>query len=392
MPDLFWLLLPIAAASGWWVARHAPKGSAHQGGEPRLDYFKGLNYLLNEQPDKAIDVFIRLIEVDRETIETHLALGNLFRRRGETERAIRLHQNLIARQTLTREQRAQALLELGLDYLRAGLFDRAETLFRELADADLFREQALGNLRGIYELERDWRQCLEVTRQLAELSGRNLQAEIAHYHCELAEGALVLGQPAEALEHVQRALVADPNCVRAALLRGQQEMAEGQWVEALRTLKRIEHQDPAYLAEALGLLSECHQKLGRAGEWSQWLGELYRDQQGVALMLAETDLLEREEGKDRAALFLLERLQLQPDLRGLERLINLHRGRALMEKQDELLQIMQQLVRRLLDRLPSYQCGQCGFAARKLHWQCPSCKTWNSVKPVPADGMERRSR
>jgi len=109
-------------------------------------------------------------------------------------------------------------------------------------------------------------------------------------------------------------------------------------------------------------------------------------------MLAETDLLEREEGKDRAALFLLERLQLQPDLRGLERLINLHRGRALMEKQDELLQIMQQLVRRLLDRLPSYQCGQCGFAARKLHWQCPSCKTWNSVKPVPADGMERRSR
>jgi lipopolysaccharide biosynthesis regulator YciM len=160
--ELLLLLLPVAAASGWIAARRSQRqerGKCVNDTSPV--YFRGLNHLLNEEPDKAIDAFVEMLEVDSDTVETHLALGNLFRRRGEVERAIRIHQNLIARPALTREQRAQALLELGQDYMRAGLLDRAENLFRELKDTRLHVRQALKNLLVIYEKERDWQACLD---------------------------------------------------------------------------------------------------------------------------------------------------------------------------------------------------------------------------------------
>jgi len=170
MLNLLWLLLPVAAASGWWVARHTELVSqARKKSSLTSDYFKGLNYLVNEQPDKAIEVFIRVVEVDSETIETHLALGSLFRRRGEVDRAIRIHQNLIARPSLNREQRTQALLELGQDYMNAGLLDRAESLFLELVELDAHTVRALQLLADIYEQEKDWQACLDIVEQLSPL-------------------------------------------------------------------------------------------------------------------------------------------------------------------------------------------------------------------------------
>ena len=154
--DLLWLLLPLAAASGWLAARFEYRRNAAKQLDLPSAYFQGLNFLLNEQPDKAIEIFIRVLEVNSDTVETHLALGNLFRRRGEVERAIRVHQNLIARPTLGKEQRSQALLEPGQDYFKAGLFDRAENLFLELAEIRAHSEQALALLRHIYQQEKEW--------------------------------------------------------------------------------------------------------------------------------------------------------------------------------------------------------------------------------------------
>src|SRR5713101_7419737 len=187
--DLLWLLLPLAAGSGWLVARFDQKRHAAARDLPSA-YFKGLNFLLNEQPDKAIEIFIQVLEVNSETVETHLALGNLFRRRGEVERAIRIHQNLIARPTLDREQRTYALLELAQDYFKAGLFDRAENLFLELAEIRAHSEQALRLLLSIYQQEKEWDKAIQTGRRLARVAGKSMDGVIAQYYCEQAEQAV----------------------------------------------------------------------------------------------------------------------------------------------------------------------------------------------------------
>ena len=178
--NLLWLLLPVAALSGWWIGRRRGNSNKNQSSSSIYpEYFKGLNFVLNEQPDKAIEVFIRMLEVDSETVETHLALGNLFRRRGEVDRAIRIHQNLIARPTLDREQRAHALLELGMDYMRLGLLDRAEGLFLELVESDLHLNQAYTELLEIYQQEKDWENAINIARKLELISGKKLNPVIA---------------------------------------------------------------------------------------------------------------------------------------------------------------------------------------------------------------------
>lgn len=215
--DLLWLLLPLAAASGWLVAHYDQR--RHIGARDKglsSDYFRGINYLLNEQPDKAIEVFMRMLEVNTETVETHLALGVLFRRRGEVERAIRIHQNLIARPTLDKAQRSQALCELALDYHKAGLLDRAESLFLELAEVTTHADQALRSLMHIYEQEREWDKAIAIGRRL----GRNnpkVAPILAQYHCELAERALADGNANLARREIEGALTLDPRCVRGSL-------------------------------------------------------------------------------------------------------------------------------------------------------------------------------
>ncbi len=188
MMELLWLLLPVAAASGWWAAKREPvrEREPPPGG---TEYFQGLNYLLNDKPDKAIEVLSRLAEVDRDTAETQMTLGSLFRRRGEVDRAIRIHSNLIAKMALTHQQRNHAVLELGEDYLRAGLFDRAESLFRELVQQTDYTVVALERLVAIYEREKDWQQAIVYCERLEHMTGRSLKEQIANYYCELAEVA-----------------------------------------------------------------------------------------------------------------------------------------------------------------------------------------------------------
>src|SRR5690554_2987083 len=221
MVELFWLLLPVAALSGWLIGRRRDSRPDSDGGKLHGEYFQGLNYLLNEQPDKAIEVFTRMVEVDSDTVETHLALGNLFRRRGEVDRAIRIHQNLIARPTLNAEQRSLALLELGMDYMRSGLLDRAEGLFKELAETGNHMEPALRQLLVIYQQEKDWSNAIMVARRLESISGEALHAVVAQFHCERASEHLAAGREREAQEDVRRALNVDPRCVRASLMEAE---------------------------------------------------------------------------------------------------------------------------------------------------------------------------
>lgn len=382
MLEFLILLLPVAAASGWFAARRSL--AAKQQKKPREIspvYFKGLNYLLNEQPDKAIDLFITMLDVDSDTVETHLALGNLFRRRGEVDRAIRIHQNLIARPSLSREQRAQALLELGQDYMRAGLFDRAENLFVELTELRLFNEQAYINLLEIYQQEKDWQRCLEVAGRVNTLRDPALNNAIAHFYCELAEIQLRQQNTGAAENYLKKAQQVVRNHVRATLLQGQIELARGDCKGVIRLLKRIEEQEPAYLSESLPTIVGCYRKIGLHKELRDYLEDLYSRHQCTEAMLYLADMLAEKEGSQAAVERVLSHLAGHPDMKSLERLLrlNLQRGE---ESPREILDVLFQAVIKLIEQQPAYQCEQCGFTAKKLHWHCPSCKTWGSIKPV----------
>lgn len=379
MFELLWLLLPVAAASGWLLARRTQRSQPRAASLQRPAYFRGLNHLLNEEPDKAIDVFVEMLEVDSETVETHLALGNLFRRRGEVERAIRIHQNLIARPALTREQRGQALLELGQDYMRAGLFDRAESLFKELREMRLHLRQALTNLQIIYEQEKDWQACLEIVDELSPLRQEPLGVQKSHYYCELATLALNAGDYGHADVLLKKALATSKDCVRALHLQADMSLKREDWKGAARLLKKAIAQDPAYLPEVLPSLIECHKRLDDLHGLRTYLGELVDRSHTSAAVLALTDLIRDAGGKQEAANFLLQALAEQPNLSGLQRLIKLN---ALLPATEtaRILQQLEQILASLLNQRPAYLCQHCGFSAKTMHWQCPSCRHWGSIK------------
>jgi len=382
LQDLVWLLLPVAAGSGWWAAKRSVHAKRVRPHEHNPVYFRGLNYLLNEEPDKAIDVFVEMLEVDSDTVETHLALGNLFRRRGEVERAIRIHQNLIARPALTAEQRGQALLELGQDYLRAGLYDRAENLFNELRQARQHVPQAMRNLLRIYQQERDWDACLKTAEELERHVDENRSVEKAHYYCELAIRAEREGQQKQAIHFLRKALSEDRRCVRANHLLGKMALARGDTADALRLLSATIEQNPDYLPEVLDEIVEAYRALGQRDRLKGFLQDMaeHYPNQGAELHLV--DLVREQQGEEAAVDYLTTYIAGSPSLLGLMRLLELQCNKP-GGRNDSLLQQVRNQLRHLIQDRVGYQCGKCGFEAKMLHWQCPSCHAWGTLKHYP---------
>ena len=376
------VILPLAAASGWLVARRGMK-AASGAKRPDLssDYFRGLNFLLNEQPDKAIEVFIQMLEVDSETVETHLALGNLFRRRGEVDRAIRIHQNIIARPTLSREQRSLALYELGQDYMTAGLLDRAENLFQELIELGEYKAEALRQLLEVYEQEKDWQNAIEIARQYEFVAGVKTSAVIAHYYCECAEQAMQKNELRTARQMVKKALGVDKGCVRASLLMGQLDMLAGDCKSAIRAYRKVEEQDADYLSEVIEPLENCYRSANSLAEFKNYLGDLLQRYGGVTVMLSLASIIKQEQDERAATNFIIEELRKRPSVRGLERLVAYNMQGTEGAAKDNLY-ILNDLIKKLLGIKALYKCKSCGFEGKTLHWHCPSCKRWNTVKPI----------
>ncbi len=382
MIELLFLLLPVAAASGWLLARRQMDNALVKDKKSlSRDYFRGLNYLLNEQQDKAIEVFIRMVEVDTETVETHLALGNLFRRRGEVDRAIRIHQNIIARPTLSKQQRAQALFELGQDYMGAGLLDRAENLFLELIDIGEHLPIALQQLGVIYEGEKDWEKAINIARKIEGVTGKRTNKVIAHYYCEMADEAILKKDEGLARKMIKRAISMDDGCVRASILLGNIESQRGDCKAAIKAFKHIEQQDADYLHEIITPVQRCYQSLGKTKELKNYLIELLHRHKGITTSLALADLIKEEKGEREAVVFLIEQMRQRPSVRGLEHLIELNMIHTDGQAKDNM-NILKDLVRDLLQDQPIYRCSMCGFTGKSIHWHCPSCKSWSSVKPI----------
>jgi len=378
------ILLPIAACSGWYYGRKDAVSSASADAQQNgmsPDYFRGLNYLLNDRPDKAIEVFIKVLEVEQDTVETHLALGNLFRRRGEVDRAIRVHQNLVARPSLAKEQRGLALLELGVDYMRAGLLDRAEKLFKELVQMHLYEREGLGNLVDIYQQEQDWDSALEYTRLLSRVTNEDLGQVRAHFFCEKAENFRAASNSPEAFRALDKALKEDKKCVRAQLLYADISYDIEDHRAAITRLKKIEGQDVDFLPEAIPRLVENFRKLEKMNELSAYLKRLSNLHSGITPVLVLAELTAEQIGLQEAKSHIVSELKMRPTIRGIDRLIEYSLVEAQGEAKDNL-RLLKETTSKLVEDRRNYQCGVCGFTGRSLHWQCPGCKSWNTVKPI----------
>ncbi len=375
------LIIFVAVLSGWWLGRRRFNTESANQFSMHPEYFRGLNYVLNEQPDKAIEVFIKMLEVDSETVETHLALGNLFRRRGEVDRAIRIHQNLIARPSLGKEQRALALLELGMDYMRSGLLDRAESLFIELIDMGVYRKQAYRELLEIYQQEKDWDKAIETARKLENVAAETLAPVIAQFYCEKAAEHLEKGELTRFKDQIKKALVNDPFCVRANIMSADQLHKAGQPEQALKQYKQIEKQDIDFMSEVIIPMHQCYQDINKVDEFIDYLRAITDKTGSITALLTLVRLITDRDGHDEATKFISTELKKRPSVRGVDRLIEFVLYSAEGETRDSLMTI-KDLTGELLKNRSAYRCNHCGYEAKTLHWQCPGCRSWSSVKPI----------
>lgn len=382
MQDLLWFLLPVAAAFGWFAARRST-GKPGRCSDSILgsEYIKGLNYLLNEQQDKAIDVFIRMLEVNNDTVETHLALGNLFRKRGEVDRAIRVHQNLIARSSLSNEQRTDAILELGQDYMKAGLFDRAEALFQELIENNVHLSSVLPLLLDIYQQEKDWENAIVIADQMGFVGEQPARSVIAQFYCELAENARARSDVEEAGKLLEKAGEYNPHCARARLISGAIARQKGDYRTALDAYEQVAERDIELLPEILDDMRACHVELGTMDQMIDYLHSAISRDAGISPVLALAGIMATEKGGASAAEFIAGELGKRPSVRGLSRFIDLSLSQSEGAAHDNLV-ILKNITDQLLENKPVYKCNDCGFCGKALHWQCPGCKNWNTVKPI----------
>lgn len=383
MPDslaLAWLMLPLGAALGWYLARRWPRPLEQD--RSRSEYLAGLTHLVNQDPDQAIAAFVKAVEVDDETVELHLTLGSLFRKRGEVDRALRIHENLLARPNLKPIYRNQARFELAQDFHKAGVMDRAEALFKELVAQGMFLQPSLENLISLYEQVRDWRQALEAARQLEAVKSASLRPLIGQYYCELSEAARTRQDLPEALRLAGRALSEHAECVRASLLQGALHEAAGDLAAAVKSYRRVPDQDPRYVGEVLEPLRRCHEALGDLAGYGKFLDDAEEFWKQPAVVLAKARLM-LSRNEDPSA-YLMERLQQQPQWQGLDLLLASVAGQAAQAA--PLIEGLRKSLRAVMERRPTYQCVHCGFTPSLLFWQCPRCKQWTTVVPLDEFG------
>lgn len=383
MFELLFLLLPIAASYGWYMGnRNAKQKYLNQSNRLSREYVDGLNFLLSNQKDKAVDLFLDLLKEDSGTLEAHLTLGNLFRSRGEVDRAIRIHQALMESASLTFEQRLLAIQQLGRDYMAAGFLDRAEEMFVQLVDEEEFQENALQQLLIIYQSISDWPKAILTATKLVRLGRNEYSQHIAQFYCEQAALAIAAEDVNKALNLLQKADAADKECARASLMFGRIYMAQSEYDKALHYLTRILQQDKELIGEALEFICQCYQQLQREDEFKVFLKRCVEADSGSTAELMLADVIEQQNGRDAAQYYIYRELLKHPNLRGFYRLIDYHLADAEAGRAKESLLLLRNMVGEQIKSTPNYRCCRCGFTVNTLYWLCPACRSWSTIKPI----------
>lgn len=384
MLELLFLLLPVAAAYGWYMGlRSAQQNKKQETNRLSREYVAGVNFLLSNQQDKAVDLFLDMLKEDSNTVEAHLTLGNLFRSRGEIDRAIRIHQALMESSSLTFEQRLLAVQQLGRDCMSAGMYDRAEDMFNQLIDEENFRISALQQLLVIYQATSDWIKAINVAEKLVKLGMDKQYIEIAHFYCELALQAVSTKDLDKAISLLKRAALADKQCARVSIMFGHIYMAKHDYVKAIESLQQVLSQDKELVNETLPLLHQCYQRWPDQQEaWTCFLKRCVEEDCGATAELMLAEMIEQYEGFDVVQAYINRQLQRHPTMRVFCRLMDYHLAEAEDGRAKESLLLLRDMVGEQIRTKPCYRCHKCGFTAHSLYWHCPSCRSWASVKLI----------
>ncbi len=341
------------------------------------DYFQGLNYLLNDEQDKALDIFIQLVETDWETIDTSLALGALFRRKGEIDKAIKLHQNLLARPSLPSEYKSMVLFSLAKDYLQAGWLDRAEALFIEVVESDEFTREAQQCLMNIYQQEQEWENAINIARRFQSRNDTKLAQITAHFYCELSQQVQLQSDLKEAEALATQALNSDKNCVRASIILADLAINRGRYQKAIRFLRQVEVQNVLLIPLIVDKLILCYRNISNLPKALSFLRGLDKKYNDIYLVPVLTSLIEELYGKEDALQYLSEAVHQQPSLSTLNILLQLQSPE--IDRRENLLP---SVVDAITNKNHDFQCKQCGYSATTHVWLCPSCHSWSSIVPT----------
>lgn len=374
-----WLLLPLGIAFGWALSRGYP----HQGRAITPEKLGGLvTHLVSDNPDETLAALSEAAEMDNSAAEMHLTLGNLFRKRGEVDRALHIHEDLLARPGLPPELRNQVRYELAQDYHKAGLMDRAEEISLELAAEGQYVSQSLELVRTIYEQGRDWEQAIKISRRIESAKGESKRAVIAQYYCELSDEARARKDLTAALELAGRAASEDPACIRAQLQLGALDEAAGEAAAATKHYRLAFEHDPRFLPEVIEPLRRCAEKTGDIDEYVLFLKDAKEMSPSSLPILAEAHLM-RQEGLEVAD-YLAQGLETRPGRAVLAEFLEIleHQPGVVAAGLDKPAASLRSAIRKLMETTPRYRCGHCGFSPRQLFWQCPSCKQWATTTPI----------
>lgn len=383
MLELLFLLLPVAVAYGWVMGRNSLRRTQRkQSSILSNHYYKGLNLLLSDQADKAVDTFMKMISVNTDTVETHIAMGNFFRHRGELDRAIRVHQNLISREEINSQQQALALMELGTDYLLAGFLERAEGVFLQLLDNDRHFPVAQQKLFNIYQITKEWHKAIELATRSLKITPNDEQMYLylSHFYCEQAAEYSAQGDDDDAEKTLKKAMMVEGKEVRPWLELGKYAMKNAQHLMAMDYLSEIPKRDVEWLSEAIPLLLICAEK---ENAWSKLdsIIEPYWEN-CASSYIAKVRIIALEQDSRTASEILLKQLKHHPTVRGFKALLGLYADQTKDEAIKKSILELQTLMDKQINKRPKYHCHSCGFSGRQLYWLCPSCKNWSTMKPV----------
>lgn len=380
IPGWSLFVLPVFILVVWLLfrRRRSGPGATHTFS---TEYFKGLNYLLNDEQGKALDIFVKLVESNWEIIDTHFALGKIFRKNGEIDKAIKIHQGLIARPSLPEKYRSKVLLELGYDYLGAGWFDRAEGLFKEVLIHDKTSEKARRNLILIYQQEKDWHKAIDIAVDLFGESPSDFGPVISQYYCELADIAKVKGDVSQVEHNAKQALRYDSASVRASMLLVEQSIGRGDYKQALRHIELIEEQDAEFLPVVIDQLIECYDRLDHPDALLRYLDGLEQKHDLLGLLDKHAMVVERYKGREAVIEYLTKRLKKHPSIQGMHHLLAYKSNDASASDVTLFTDLKSALVK-MKHGDTEFQCHHCGFQANTLYWLCPGCQSWGEVKPA----------
>lgn len=364
-------------------------------------YLQGVNYLMIDRPDRAVDIFLQSLPVNLETLDTYIAMGNLLRGNGEVEKAVKVHEHLLTHSKIGEAAQQLAQFELARDFYAAGLYDRSESILQRMVEGNTaYRQQCLLLLVDIYRDEKDWQKALHAAEllnkpnfslsffnkdsaDLPSLKEIDLKIGKIHFCCELAEAAFIKEDFLTARHWIKQAFNFDKKSVRASLLWARLQLAKQQYADSIKILKKIIKQHKEVTTEILDLLTLCYQEIDDYPGYQKFLLQCFTEIDSVPLMLKIVENIDASEGSSSALDFITEQLTERPSLRGVQRLLEMRMNSTAANKPELVssgsLNLIQALLEKILSNRPAYRCGHCGFAGKELHWLCPGCKTWESV-------------